>query len=36
LPTNLKNRYTDKRNDLFKEKGFNWFPREWKFKDKFY
>tara|TARA_R110000787_G_scaffold1748_3_gene7435 strand:- start:3672 stop:4487 length:816 start_codon:yes stop_codon:yes gene_type:complete len=32
--TNLKNRYTDKRNDLFNEKGFNWFPREWKFKDK--
>ena len=31
--TNLKNRYTDKRNDLFNEKGFNWFPREWKFKD---
>ena len=31
--TNLNNRYTDKRNDLFNEKGFNWFPHEWKFKD---
>ena len=29
---NLKERFTDKRNDLFNQKGFNWFPPKWKFK----
>ena len=31
---NLKERFIDKRNDLFNQKGFNWFPHKWKFQSR--